>query len=380
MSAAIKVSRTHVWMESLGDWSWPGTAPARSEVLPPAWVPAFPPAEAAAARTGGTSSCSRVRDGLRRARAGVAAQRARLRGRAPLALGGVSGLERLLGWRPASVPAAEFARRGPRVTYPPTLEVPAFTPVSSDAAGSTIQSASYHFRALKGIGCFLVYLPPGFSSSTGRYPVLYLLPGNSQPDSAFLQVGLQEELDRLISSHAIPPLIAVMIQGGPGANNWRNQGPRRYESYVLEVQQLIDRMLPTVPAPPRARDRGRLDGRLRRDEHRARLSLPLRRGRELARLLQRPRRPARRGPSRDLRASACTPSSTAANPTTSPTPPRTPRSRPPCVRPARRPRASSIPGSHSLETVSEHLGSMLTFAGHHLAAPVADVPAGHGTR
>ena len=37
-------------------------------------------------------------------------------------------------------------------------------------------------------------------------------------------------------------MIAVMIQGGRGANNWRYQ----YESYVLEVQQLVDRMLPTV--------------------------------------------------------------------------------------------------------------------------------------
>ena len=41
-------------------------------------------------------------------------------------------------------------------------------------------------------------------------------------------------------------MIAVMIQGGRGANNWRDHGAHRYESYVLEVQELIDRMLPTV--------------------------------------------------------------------------------------------------------------------------------------
>ncbi len=39
-----------------------------------------------------------------------------------------------------------------------------------------------------------------------------------------------------------------MIQGGPGANLWRNDGAGRYESYILEVQELIDQMLPTVPA------------------------------------------------------------------------------------------------------------------------------------
>jgi S-formylglutathione hydrolase FrmB len=37
-----------------------------------------------------------------------------------------------------------------------------------------------------------------------------------------------------------------MIQGGAGMNNWRDHGLRRYESYVLEVQKLVDRTLPTV--------------------------------------------------------------------------------------------------------------------------------------
>src|SRR5208282_4305671 len=41
VSAARKASRTHVWLESLGDWAWPGR-PAPPEPLPPAWVPAVP--------------------------------------------------------------------------------------------------------------------------------------------------------------------------------------------------------------------------------------------------------------------------------------------------------------------------------------------------
>ena len=52
----------------------------------------------------------------------------------------------------------------------------------------------------------------------------------------------------MIARHAIAPVIAVMIQGGPGSNNWRNRGTRHYESYILEMQELIDRTLPTVPA------------------------------------------------------------------------------------------------------------------------------------
>jgi enterochelin esterase-like enzyme len=107
--------------------------------------------------------------------------------------------------------------------------------------------------ALHHQGSFYVYEPPGLraaakpgNTSAQRYPVLYLLHGNSQSARAFLEIGVQGELDTLIARHAIPPMIAVMIQGGPGANNWRNIGDLHYESYVLEVQELIDRMLPTV--------------------------------------------------------------------------------------------------------------------------------------
>jgi len=378
MSAAIKVSRSHEWMESLGDWSWPGTATAHSEVLPPAWIPAFPALVEAAGATAGAIELQPARYGLRRLVLGILLS-ALTCAAAAVALGGVSGVERLLGWRPASVPAAEFARTGPLVTYPPTLEAPAFTAVSSDAAGSSIQSASYYFPALKGTGSFLVYLPPGFSSSTGRYPVLYLLPGNSQPDSAFLQVGLPEELDRLISSHAIAPLIAVMIQGGPGANNWRNQGSLRYESYVIEVQQLIDRTLPTAPERQRRAIAGDSMGGY--GAMNIALDYPYRfatveswlgffNGLEGQLDTDRPVISA-------LGLNAFVyggESDRIANPAEDP-------SFAAALRAAGAKAEGVIyPGSHSLETVSEHLGSMLTFVGHHLAAPVAAGPAGHGTR
>src|SRR5271170_1085507 len=42
MSPGVKSPRTQVWMEGLGDWTWPGQRVATAEVAPPAWVPAFP--------------------------------------------------------------------------------------------------------------------------------------------------------------------------------------------------------------------------------------------------------------------------------------------------------------------------------------------------
>jgi enterochelin esterase-like enzyme len=254
MSVAVKTSRTQVWMESLGDWSWPGTGGAAVEVLPPAWVPTFP---ARAERAVAAPGAAQAPDSWRRRRAiarwlawGVllAALAALC---AALALEGPVSVERSLGIRtPARSAAGALTPPGAAVAAPgaaTSLPLPTLTPVSQDAAGSSIVAASYTSAALHGRGSFVVYLPPGYASTTRHYPVLYLLHGNDQLAGAFLEIGLQSELDRLIARHAIPPVIAVMIQGGRGANNWRPYDGRNYESYVVEAQELIDRALPTVP-------------------------------------------------------------------------------------------------------------------------------------
>jgi enterochelin esterase-like enzyme len=139
-------------------------------------------------------------------------------------------------------PEAAAVGSAPAASTLPTLE-----PVSHDGAGSSILEANYPSSAVHGIGSFLVYLPPGYESTTAHYPVFYMLTGNDQSNAAFLQIGLQSQLDQLISRHEIPPVIAVMVQGGPGSNNWRNAGSLHYESYILEVQAMVDRMLPTIP-------------------------------------------------------------------------------------------------------------------------------------
>ncbi len=240
MSAAGKTSRTQVWLESLGDWSWPGQAVA--EVLPPPWVPALPPRRefgpaAPASRQPRHTGARRLLIGALLSALGAVCVALAQGGQ--LTLGDIVGLHN----------AAAIEQEAPVISSAPALpSLPTLEPVNQDAAGSYIDRASYPSPALNGEGSFLVYLPPGYASTTLRYPVLYLLTGEDQSDDAFLQIGLQGRLDELIARHAIPPLIAVMIQGGPGANLWRNQGAQRYESYILEAQQLVDRMLPTVPA------------------------------------------------------------------------------------------------------------------------------------
>jgi enterochelin esterase-like enzyme len=243
MSMGMKASRTQVWLENLGEWSWPGQGGAAAEALPPSWVPAFPPrlepaivgpATSGARRPGRARAHRLITGTLLCALAAVCAA---------LALNGQLTVERLIGVRTAGSPQQVAPAIG---SAAPARPLPTFRVVSQDAAGSSIDAASYPSAALHGQGSFLAYLPAGYADTTSHYPVLYLLTGNDQQNTAFLQIGLQAELDRLIARHAIPPLIAVMIQGGPGSNNWRNRGALRYESYILEVQELIDRTLPTV--------------------------------------------------------------------------------------------------------------------------------------
>jgi enterochelin esterase-like enzyme len=224
-------------MDSLGDWAWPGQGGAAAvEMLPPAWVPTFPPrreAPSAPAERGGRTRTVLL-GGVLSALGAICVM---------LALHGQLEVERVLGIRSSPRPTATVSAPAATAASLPTLKL-----LSTDAAGSMILRADYPSAALHGAGSFTVYLPPGYASTSRRYPVLYLLHGNDQQATAFLEIGLQEQLDQLIARHAIGPIIAVMIQGGRGANNWHNVGHRGYESYVLEVQELIDRTLPTMAA------------------------------------------------------------------------------------------------------------------------------------
>ena len=242
MSArAESPARVPEWLESLGEWRWPGAAAAAAaDVLPPAWVPAFPPR--AANHAGAQEAIERPQRPRSVLPAVLLAGLAALG--AALALHGQFSLA-----RPGPHPAASVTRAGSRAAAATfSLQpLPALTPVSRDAAGSAIAHANFSSVSLHARGGFLVYLPPRYDSAR-RYPVLYLLHGNEQLAVEFLlQANLQNELDRLIASGQIPPMIAVMPEGGRGAINWRNVGPQHWESYVVEVQELVDRMLPTIP-------------------------------------------------------------------------------------------------------------------------------------
>lgn len=81
----------------------------------------------------------------------------------------------------------------------------------------TLQTASAPSAALGSAIDYTVYLPYGYTAGNARYPVLYLLHGRGDTMTAWAQV--KSELDGLIESGAVQPVIAVM----PDAS-WSSRG------------------------------------------------------------------------------------------------------------------------------------------------------------
>jgi enterochelin esterase-like enzyme len=252
MAVAAHAAHPQVWMEGLGEWRWPGRSAATAEALPPSWVPAIPPrleyaaspsAAAAPHAPGRLQRATTRRLGAVALLSALATLCVALIPAAPARVMEQLGVQ-IRGRTTAHTSRLHATRESGQIVLP--VPTPKLVAVSHDAAGSAIDAGSYSSVALHGRGSFHVYLPPGYGGTTLRYPVLYLLHGTAERDTSFLRIGLQGMLDRLIARHAVPPLIAVMIQGGPGPNNWRDHGRHGYESYVLEVQEMLDRTLPTV--------------------------------------------------------------------------------------------------------------------------------------
>jgi S-formylglutathione hydrolase FrmB len=255
---AVSVRSAPSWLEGSPDWAWPGLKPV-VEVGPAAWVPALPRIELPPARVA-VRPRSLPRP-LRLARLAllIAIAAGTFVVSSGIALSGPAAPTTLVPVRLDVALTSPFAPPAPLLAdvvahATPALGVlapalPRPVTISSDSAGSAIASITYPSAALGWRDSYLVYLPPGYqASATRRYPVLYLLHGEDQPGGSFLRLGLQPTLDHLIATHAIKPLIAVMLQGAGSPQNWLNTAGPRYYSYVAEVQRLTDRVLRTIPS------------------------------------------------------------------------------------------------------------------------------------
>lgn len=94
---------------------------------------------------------------------------------------------------------------------------------------------------------YAIYLPPGYTTSDQRYPVLYALHGVGGNHTEWISFGVADAADALLLAGEVPPFIMVFPQGDQ--SYWFNHpGGERWADYVTdEVVPLIDERYRTVP-------------------------------------------------------------------------------------------------------------------------------------
>lgn len=82
---------------------------------------------------------------------------------------------------------------------------------------------------------YLLYQPPCYDPTGGQYPTLYLLAGNTQDETAWVNYGLIAAADELILAGEIPPMLIVLADNGGGSlANFSSGGPSSFEGLILE--------------------------------------------------------------------------------------------------------------------------------------------------
>jgi enterochelin esterase family protein len=108
-----------------------------------------------------------------------------------------------------------------------------------------VAEVTYYSTALKDFRRMHVYTPPGYETSSGRYPVFYLLHGAGDSDDSWSTVGRAGFiLDNLIAAGRAKPMIVVMPAGhvrGPNAGN-----PLSAAGSDPFVRDFVDAVMPYV--------------------------------------------------------------------------------------------------------------------------------------
>ncbi len=88
-----------------------------------------------------------------------------------------------------------------------------------------VASVTYYSTALKKFRRMHVYTPPGYETSTAKYPIFYLLHGAGDCDEAWTSVGRAGFiLDNLIAAKKAKPMVVVMPAGHTSAAGFGGGG------------------------------------------------------------------------------------------------------------------------------------------------------------
>jgi enterochelin esterase-like enzyme len=115
--------------------------------------------------------------------------------------------------------------------------------------GQVLESLTMESKILGKPVKFSIYLPPDYTASNRSYPVVYLLHGYTDNETAWVQFGeVNLSADRAIASREIPPMIIVMPDAGVTWYVNDIGGKEKYEDMFLgEFIPYIDSHYRTRP-------------------------------------------------------------------------------------------------------------------------------------
>lgn len=107
--------------------------------------------------------------------------------------------------------------------------------VYKQTSGKIIESATLNSRILGKDVKYSVYLPSDYSVSDRSYPVVYLLHGYSDDNTAWVQSGeMNRYTDKAIGEGTIPPMIIIMPNADSSWYVNSYDGKEKYEDFFIK--------------------------------------------------------------------------------------------------------------------------------------------------
>ncbi len=124
------------------------------------------------------------------------------------------------------------------------LHVPSNPPALhdyQDVPHGTVHTHDYRSKAAEDVRQFAVYTPPGYESSTDKYPLLVLQHGSGDNQATWVAHGKANWIiDNLIAGGKAKPMVVVMLNGHVAPAS------RRQDNVLLFRQDLLEQVLPEV--------------------------------------------------------------------------------------------------------------------------------------
>lgn len=106
-----------------------------------------------------------------------------------------------------------------------------------------VSEVTYYSTVLKRARRMHVYTPPGYETSTEKYPTFYLLHGASDSDNSWSTVGRAGFIiDNLIDARKVKPMVVVMPHGHTGAFTFGGRSSSDFEQeFKTDIMPLIEK-------------------------------------------------------------------------------------------------------------------------------------------